>query len=334
MVGLCASDRFELVAVADISPRVCEALAQEYEGVRTFTSHQEMFAACPTDVVCVSTWPPSHEEVTMDALQLELQGVLVEKPLGHTHASGQRILEAIKQRRLPLAVPHGLVAMRAPLDIIRRVHRGDIGDLRLMAIQCAQWDIINAGIHWLHYFVNLTGCEPMDHVMAICDASTRTYRDGMQVETAAVTYAQTKSGIRVVMQTGDEVAVSRAGRFVLFRIVGSAGQIEYCPWDTEYHILNAEFPRGTTIRMDEFPGTHHQRRLAELAAMIESGRLDYRIAESSLQALEIVEGAYLSSRHRCKVTFPLDQFEPPASSTWDPGMPYSGTGGGRDGRKL
>jgi len=333
MAGLRASDRFELVAVADISPQVCEALAQEYEGIRTFTSHEEMFAASPTDVVCVSTWPPSHEQVTLDALQLELRGILVEKPLGHTHASGCRIVEAIRRKGLPMAVPHGLVAMRAPLDIISRVRGGEIGSLRLVEIQCSQWDIINAGIHWLQFFVALTGCEPMDHVMAMCEASTRTYRDGMQVETTAVTYAQTRSGIRVVMQTGDKVAVSREGQLALFRIVGASGQIVYCPWASEYQLQNAAFPAGTKIIFERLPDTHHQRRLDHLADMIENGERDYRLPESSLMALEIVEGAYISSRHRCKVTFPLERFEPPDPVAWDPGKPYRG-GGGRDGRRL
>ena len=334
MAGLHASERFNLVAVADISPQVCTALVREYPSIRTFSSHEEMFAASPTDVVCVSTWPPSHEQVTLDALHLDLRGILVEKPLGHTHASGCRIVEAIKQKGLPMAVPHGLAAMRAPLDIISRVRSGEIGDLRLVEIECSQWDIINAGIHWLQFFVSLTGCEPMDHVMALCDARARTYRDGMQVETTAVTYARTRSGIRVVMQTGDDVAVSREGQLALFRIVGTAGQIVYCPWATQYEIRNATLPTATTISFDRLPGTHHQRRLEHLADMIENLERDYSIAESSLMALEIVEGAYLSSRHRCKVTFPIEQFEPPDPSDWDPGRPYCGEGGGRDGRKL
>lgn len=68
--------------------------------------------------------------------------------------------------------------------------------------------------------------------------------------------------------------------------------------------------------------------------MIEGGHVDYAIPEGSLLALEICEGAYLSSRHRCKVTFPVDQFRPPEVPDWDPGVPYDGTGGGRDGRSF
>jgi hypothetical protein len=37
---------------------------------------------CASDVVCVSTFPPSHEEVALAALDLRLKGMLVEKPLG------------------------------------------------------------------------------------------------------------------------------------------------------------------------------------------------------------------------------------------------------------
>jgi predicted dehydrogenase len=286
-------------------------------------------------VVCVSTYPPTHEPVALDALEhLPLEGILVEKPLGHTAASGRRTLEAIRRAGLPMAVPHGLLVRATPLEILARVQGGEIGELKLVEIQNTRWDIINAGIHWLDYFVTLTGCEEMDYVMALCESSTRTYRDGMQVETTAVTYAQTVSGVRVVMNTGDDVRVNRAGKNTLFRLVGDEGQIEFWGWEDAYRLLNAEFPHGQCFAPTPLPGTAHQRHLERMADMIDSGEPDYTIPESSLLALEICEGAYLSSRHRCKVTFPVDQFTPPAAPAWDPGMPYSGTGGGRNGRKL
>ena len=69
MTALHDSDRFELVAAADLKPEVCSALAEEYPGIRTYPTHEEMFAACPTDVVCVSTYPPTHEAVALAALE-------------------------------------------------------------------------------------------------------------------------------------------------------------------------------------------------------------------------------------------------------------------------
>ena len=334
MDALVASDRFELLAAADISEDARAALQKDYPGIKTFATHQEMFAQCPTDVVCVSTWAPSHEEVTMAALELPLKGILVEKPLGDTAAAGRRILRAIKAKKLPMGVPHNLMTLPTPLEIIDRVAKGDIGELKLVEIECAEWDIINAGIHWLHFFVNVAGNEKMKYVMAICESSARTYRDGMQVETTGVTYAETASGVRVVMQTGDEVKVNREGKGVLFRIVGTAGLIEFWGWENAYLIVNAQHPAGEMITPEPFEVAGHQRHLEKIADMIDSGSPDYAIAESSLKALALCEGAYVSSRNRCLVTFPVDEFQPPTEPDWNPGIPYSGTGGGRDGRKL
>jgi hypothetical protein len=155
----------------------------------------------------------------------------------------------------------------------------------------------------------------------------------MQVETTAVTYAQTRSGVRVVMSTGDYVKTTREGKSRVMRLVGTLGQIEFWGWENGYYIQNAAFPQGQVILPGEFSVYGHQRHLETLADMV-AGPIDCRVAESSLTALEICEGAYLSSRHRCKVTFPVDRFAPPEESDWQPGRPYGGHGGGRDGKTV
>jgi predicted dehydrogenase len=332
--ALAASDRFELVAATDLRADVRAELEERYPGLRTFAGHGEMLAECPTDVVCVSTYPPTHEQITMDALRLPLKGILVEKPLGHTAASGRRLFAAIRERGLPMAVPHGLLAKQTPLEITDRVRQGELGELKLVEIQCTGWDIINAGIHWLNFCVSLCPADAPAWVMALCDAGTRTYRDGMQVETMAVTYVQTEAGVRFVMNTGDFVNINRDGKAFLFRLVGTAGQIEFWGWENGYLLQNASHPAGELIVPDELPVTGHRRHLESMAEMIATGTPDYSIPESSLRALELVEAAYLSSKHHCQVTFPLESFQPPAPVDWDPGQPYLGQGGGRDGRSL
>ena len=47
--------------------------------------------------------------------------------------------------------------------------------------------------------------------------------------------------------------------------------------------------------------TGHQVHLEQLAEQIDSGLPDYRVAESSLAALELCEAAYLSAEHGCLV---------------------------------
>lgn len=335
MTALAASDRFELVAATDLAPAARTKAEADYPGLRTFADQRAMFAACPTDVVCVSTWAPSHQAVTLEALQLPgLRGILVEKPLGDTAAAGRAILEAVRSRGLPMAVPHGLLVAAHGAEILRLVKAGRIGALKLVEIENCGWDIINAGIHWLNFFVALTGGEPVAQVLAACDCTTRTYRDGMQVETVAVTHALTASGVRVVMNTGDEVTMSCEGKKTLFRLVGTLGMIEFWGWESAYRIWDRECPEGRLVQVAPFAKSKHQIHLERLADEVERGAPCYDVAESSLTALELCEAAYLSHRHACAVTFPLQTFRPPARVEWSPGLPYAGQGGGRDGRQF
>jgi predicted dehydrogenase len=174
----------------------------------------------------------------------------------------------------------------------------------------------------------------IDYVQAAVDAQTRTYRDGMQVETLAVTYVQTQSGIRIVMNTGDYVNTSEAGKGTLFRLIGSRGTIDFYGWESRYRILNAQHPNGQVIEVDPGSRPGHQKHLENLAAQMDTGVSDYQVAESSLLALELCEAAYLSAQYHAIVKFPLAEFVPLQPVDWQPGKPYSGAGGGRDGRKL
>ncbi|MBN9183072.1 MAG: hypothetical protein J0I66_08755, partial [Microbacterium sp.] len=49
-------DDFTLVAVADMSEAALERVRAKDDAITTYTSAEEMFAASPTDVVCVSTY--------------------------------------------------------------------------------------------------------------------------------------------------------------------------------------------------------------------------------------------------------------------------------------
>lgn len=332
--ALLASDDFTLVAVADMSEAALERVRAKDGSVTTYTSAEQMFAENPTDVVCVSTYAPTHLPLTREALALPgIKGLLVEKPLGDTTAAGAEILQRIKDAGLPVVVPHGLMAQAAALEIVRRVRGGDLGALRVVEIECTNWDIINAGIHWLQFFVALTGGERVEFVLAAADASTRTYRDGMQVETDAITMARTVANTRVLMHTGDRVPMSRDDTVALFRIIGDHGYIEFGAYESFYTLVT---PGHDRVRVDvqPFDVSGHQRHLEHLAAQIHDGTRDYDIPDASLQALEIVEAAYGSARAHGAVTLPISGEQPPRPDDWNPGTPYSGVGGGRNGREL
>jgi predicted dehydrogenase len=333
--ALIASDRYDLIGVADMSEASRARVTEKTAGtVATFATYQEMFETCPADVVCVSTYAPAHLEMTIAAVKTGVvRGMLVEKPLGETTAAGTQIVELLKSNGLPLVVPHGLMAQSAALDIIARVKDGIIGQLRVVEMECTGWDLINAGIHWLQFFVALVEPSPISLVLTAADLSTRTYRDGMQVETEAITMARAANGVRVLLNTGDTVPVPRDDTPCLMRIVGERGFIEFGAFEPHYLVVADGYDREL-VEVEPFAVSGHQRHLEFLADQINTGTRDYLLPETSLQALEIVEAAYESRRVGGSVTLPIGAAQPERVIDWNPGEPYSGVGGGRNGREL
>lgn len=332
--ALNASPRYDLVAAVDLSAEARARVASAFPGVVTYDNADALFARGDLDVVCVSTYAPTHKPLALAAMDSGVKGLLVEKPIGETTHAGADIVRAAAERNLPMVVPHGLAVMRHVEEICKRVWAGEIGALRTIEIQCDKWDILNAGIHWLHFAVTLLRGEPMRYVIAQADTQTRTYRDGLQVETLAVTYAESASGVRLVMQTGDDVRLNEPGATALFRLVGSAGILTFHAWKSAYTLFNASTPAPAFIEVTPHPRSNHQMYLDALAEQIDAGTRDETIPRNSLAALELCEAAYLSIAHHCIVPLPLATFTPPAPNDWQPGQPYSGAGGGRDGRKL
>lgn len=332
--ALLASDRFEAVAVADIDARVREDLGRRYPAMRVYADHTQLIDTELPDVVCVSTYPPSHEDVALAAIRARPRGILVEKPLGPTTASGARILAAVRDAAIPMVVPHGLLVNATACEVMDRVRAGAIGDVAVIEIRTTGWDIINAGIHWLDLCLELLAPDGIGQVLARCDTSTRTFRDGMQVETTAVSYFETLGGVRIVMISGDHVRMPEGGTFAHLKIVGSTGHIDFDAFQEGYSIRSLDHPAGVRVDPPPRPGTGHQRHLDALADQIHASRPDLGQAERSLAALEACEAAYRSNRLGCVVHLPLASFRAPQPSDWDPGAPYAGSGGGRDGRTL
>ncbi len=332
--ALLASPRFELVGVADTSAEALARLgADEFAEVAKFGSYQEMFAAVAADVVCVSTYAPTHLEIAKAAMDLPVKGILVEKPLGDSTAAGSEVVELARSRRVPLVVPHGLMARDAPLEVIAEVHKDAVGALRVVEMECTGWDILNAGIHWAQYFIALAHPAVPTRVLCACDATTRTYRDGFQVETEAVTLVTCGQGARLVLHTGDYVPMARDDVPCLMRIIGDEGYIEYGAWRDDYRLVSARAgERAVSVVPSEVTG--HRRHLEHLADLISNGALDYDVPGSSVRALEVVEAAYLSNRTGAAIDLPMAASPVPAPTDWDPGVPYGGVGGGRNGRQL
>lgn len=302
--ALAASQRYALRAVAEPNPAARRALADDYPGISIHEDFTRLIEAAPAEVLCIATPAPTHEPLARAALARGPRGLLLEKPLACNAAQARTLLDDLREQALPVVVPHGMQVLSAPREVSRRVADGEIGDLLSIEIQNAV-DLLNAGIHWLVYVLELLGDDPPVHVLAGFDTSGRAVNDGVRVESRGLTGFETAAGVRIFMQSGPAVTPrserlpEKARRGALLRLTGTAGAIEMHAWADVFWLMSAGAPGGRLIEcLPDTRRSPHQRFLEDLADQIEAGRPDYTVAERSVEALALIGAAYRSHRER------------------------------------
>lgn len=92
----------ELIAVGDVDRSRLAAAAAAY-GVPGFADHRQLLREVHPDVVHIATPHYTHMQLAVDALEAGVN-VILEKPLAHTRADGQRLVEAAERSSARIAV--------------------------------------------------------------------------------------------------------------------------------------------------------------------------------------------------------------------------------------
>ncbi|BCW61541.1 Gfo/Idh/MocA family oxidoreductase [Paenarthrobacter sp. MSM-2-10-13] len=100
--ALATMDNAELVAVCDTDPDRLQA-AEAAHGVPGYADYLDMLQKVRPDVVHVCTPHHLHASVAADCLERGVN-VIVEKPLAHTLAEGQRLIEVAERSEAKIAV--------------------------------------------------------------------------------------------------------------------------------------------------------------------------------------------------------------------------------------
>jgi len=92
----------ELVAVCDVHPERLQAAAAAH-GVPGFHSHTELFDRIRPDAIHICTPHHLHASIAIDALERGIH-VVMEKPLAHNRAEGERLVAAAERGNAKIAV--------------------------------------------------------------------------------------------------------------------------------------------------------------------------------------------------------------------------------------
>ncbi len=118
-----------VVAVCDDSPARLLRAKQEFPGVLTFGSFDDVLAAPGIEAVALATPVSSHFPLARKALEAG-KHVLVEKPITHSLESARELIALAESKQRVLMVDHTFVYHPAVNRIKALVDAGELGQLR------------------------------------------------------------------------------------------------------------------------------------------------------------------------------------------------------------
>src|SRR5918994_3160473 len=148
---LKAQPGVELVAVANRSKESGERVAKEFGIARVETDWRAVVNAPDIDAICIGTWPYTHCEMTLAALDAG-KHVLCEARMAMNAAEGRRMLEASRKKpNLVTQLVPGPPTLELDPTVKRLVAEGYVGELlavELQATQQARFADIGETLHW------------------------------------------------------------------------------------------------------------------------------------------------------------------------------------------
>ncbi len=124
------ADRYEIVALCDLSPGTLAGVAERFGVAATFTDWREMLEAVALDLVMVLT-SGSHAEPAIRALELG-RHVFVEKPMALTIADADRMVAAVRAAGRSLTI--GYMKRHDPAYAVAAERLPGLGPLRHVGV--------------------------------------------------------------------------------------------------------------------------------------------------------------------------------------------------------
>jgi predicted dehydrogenase len=170
-----AIDGFEIAGLCTRGIDRRDDVTPEFPGVPLFSDYREALAALKPDAVSINTWPDTHEEYALAALEAGCH-VFLEKPLSETVEGAERVAAAAEKAGKKLVIGY---ILRVHPSWVKFVEVGrTLGKPLVMRMNLNQqsagsnWathkqlmasisPIVDCGVHYVDVMCQVTGARPV-----------------------------------------------------------------------------------------------------------------------------------------------------------------------------
>ncbi len=325
-LGLAGADAVDLVALADPDPRGRREAAEAVGVERTYEDYREMLDKEALQIVTVGPrWVDCHEEMVLACVDAGCH-VYCEKPMAHSLASADRMVDAAERAGVKLAVAHQGVYLPQVQAAKRMLDAGHIGPLQAIYATGKQdhrgggEDMIVLGTHLFNLMRFLAG--DVAWMSAQVTVGDRELRPGDAREAAepvgliagdrihsCFAFENGAAGYFVSRAdqpgNGECFGLELVGRDGRFMMRGGAPTLiaayPYSVWlpEDETRVWNV-------LDLETVPFADGNRlAVLDLIEAIEHDRQPLSSGVDAVKALEMVLGAYASQISGARVAFPM-----------------------------
>lgn len=168
-------DDFKIVGLVSRGPESRERLSKELGGIDTYGNVDEALDTTKPDAVCISTYPGTHAEYSIKALEAGAH-VFVEKPIAETVEDAEAIVQAANKANKKVIV--GYILRHHPGWKKFIEHAQQLGKPLVMRMNLNQqstgeeWEvhknimeamspIVDCGVHYVDVMCQMTGARPV-----------------------------------------------------------------------------------------------------------------------------------------------------------------------------
>lgn len=310
--GYLATDRYEIVALADLSR---EAMAEKNEmfdiSPTHYTDARQMMEKERPDVVSICTWHQGHAPWTIAAAAYKPRAVLCEKPMADTVGAAEQMLIACRRNNVKLVIGHQrrfLPSYTLAKDLIAQAA---IGHVHLIQ-SCGGAGLPNYSSHQTDMYRYLLDDDECVWVMGNIERKTDQYERDTRIEDRAMAIFQFAAGPRALILS-DLVPNYYQGALVY----GSEGMINMTTDGLQ--LLNADthgkwesLSAAGKFYIQEEVGSRFEweegaaAQADELADWVEGKIESHRgRGENGYKALQMIHAVYESARLHERVQLPL-----------------------------
>ena len=304
--GFKASDRADLVAIADIDETHARAFLADYalepdKDTKIYLDYHEMLRAEKPDILSVTTWPHLHAEMVVAACEAGVRAVHCEKPMATTWGDAKRMKAAADASGTILTFNHQRRFLEPFQKAAQMIRAGELGELQRIEAQCG--DMYDWGTHWLDMMQYLNGETPIEWVIGQIDSRRENIVFGAAMENQAICHYKWTNGVRGLMVAGYEARWDCA-----IRVTGEKGTLEVL-WNQPCLRVRTDTDTGWRV-IETQEGLHNDvaidRACADLVrALDEPGYTPLLTAASAIKHTEAIFATYYSSLYRGRVDLPL-----------------------------